>query len=102
MKGVAAIIISLCDLLEAEGRVFRVSVFRLVRAVLTLLIALGFAAAGLAFLTAAAYQWLALYLPAPLVSGLTGLLCAGVFFLLYWSAQKWNQPKKKAKTPKKD
>ena len=89
MKGLAALVISLLDLLEAEGRVFRVNALRLARSLVLQTAALLFGVAGLALLVAAAYQELAAWLsPALALCALAGI-CFLIFFALYWSSAKW-------------
>ena len=65
MKGLAELVVSLCDLCEAEGRLLQEGVLRTVRRTVTLTLGLLFGAAALALLLAALYALLTSFMPVP-------------------------------------
>lgn len=91
MKGFAELILSLCDLAEAEGRVLRENIRKVGSGCLLSAIGILFLAAALAFLVASAYKALNLFLPQPLSLLLLSVMCALMGIVLIWSARS---PKK--------
>lgn len=107
MKGLAELVLSLCDLAEAEGRALKNGIRRTGQGCLLSGIGLLFAGAALAFITAAIYEALAGILPRPaaflIMAGVCIVIAAGVL----WSAKicsgkppKKQPEKKQAKTGK--
>ncbi len=96
MKGLAALLLSLFDLFEAEGRLLQENIIVTVQRCVILALGLIFGAAALAFLAAAAYALLAIYTPAPVACLLMALLCLCICgVMLWWVKQKKTLPKKK-------
>lgn len=97
MKSVAELALSLCDLIEAEGRLLRVNIQRTGRGCGIMAIGLVFVAAALAFLTAAIYVWLADWLSRPAALLIMAGVCVLFAAILIWSANAWNKkPKQRA------
>lgn len=84
----AELVLSLCDLLEAEGRLLRQNVRRTGSGCALAGIGLVFIAAALAFLVAAIYKALSLILAPPLVMLILGCICAMIAAIFFWSAKK--------------
>ena len=87
MKGLAELVVSLCDLCEAEGRLLEAGILRTVRRVALLSLGLLFGAAALALLLAALYAFLTSLLPTPAALALLGGASAAVAALFLWSAR---------------
>lgn len=87
MKGLAELVVSLCDLCEAEGRLLQEGVLRTVRRTVTLTLGLLFGAAALALLLAALYALLTSLMPVPAALALLGLASAAIAVCLLWSAR---------------
>lgn len=87
MKGLAELVVSLCDLCEAEGRLLEAGILRTVRRVALLSLGLLFGAAALALLLAALYALLTSLLPRPTALALLGGASAAIAVLLLWSAR---------------
>ena len=87
MKGLAELVVSLCDLCEAEGRLLESGILRTVRRVGLLSLGLLFGAAALALLLAALYALLTALLPRPAALGLLGAASAVIAGLLLWGAR---------------
>lgn len=96
MKGLAELVLSLCDLIEAEGRLLRKSVKRTGQGCVLSAVGIIFIGAALAFLVAAAYEAVAALVPAPvaflILAAMCGLFAAGIL----WSARQCTR-----KSPKK-
>lgn len=87
MKGLAELVVSLCDLCEAEGRLLQEGVLRTVRRMVTLTLGLLFGAAALALLLAALYALLTSLMPVPAALAVLGLASAVVAACLLVSAR---------------
>ena len=99
MKGLAELVVSLCDLCEAEGRLLEAGILRTVRRAGLLALGLLFGAGALALLLGALYAFLTALLPTPAALALLGCASAGVAGLLLWGAAKRVPP---AATPVAD
>lgn len=84
MKGLAELIISFFDLLEAEGQLLQRNVLRTLRMALLFALGLLFGAAGLAFFVAALYNALSYVLDPAWVLCIMGIVCAGIAGGLLW------------------
>ena len=91
MKGLAELIISFFDLLEAEGQLLRHNALRTLRTAMLLGLGLLFGAAALAFFVAARDKALSIVLHPAWVLCIIGLVCAGIAGGLLWMSL----PKKK-------
>ena len=87
MKGLAELVVSLCDLCEAEGRLLEAGILRTVRRVGLLSLGLLFGAAALALLLAALYALLTALLPTPAALVLLGCASAALAGLFLWMAR---------------
>lgn len=87
MKGLAELVVSLCDLCEAEGRLLEAGILRTVRRAALLSLGLLFGAAALALLLAALYALLTSLLPTPAALALLGCASAAIAVLLLWGAR---------------
>ncbi|WP_291358272.1 hypothetical protein [Desulfovibrio sp.] len=87
MKGLAELVVSLCDLCEAEGRLLEAGILRTVRRAGLLSLGLLFGAAALALLLGALYTLLTSLLPTPAALGLLGGASALIAALLLWGAR---------------
>lgn len=87
MRAFAELVISLCDLCEAEGRLLQESIFATVRRLGLLLLGLLFGAAALALLLAALYAFLSSFLSAQAVLASLGAACALIALFLLWLAR---------------
>ena len=87
MKGLAELVVSLCDLCEAEGRLLEAGILRTVRRVALLSLGLLFGAAALALLLGALYALLTSLLPTPAALALLGGASAAIAAILLWSAR---------------
>ena len=87
MKGLAELVVSLCDLCEAEGRLLEAGILRTVRRVGLLSLGLLFGAAALALLLAALYALLTALLPTSAALALLGGASAAIAGLLLWMAR---------------
>ena len=87
MKGLAELVVSLCDLCEAEGRLLEAGILRTVRRAGLLSLGLLFGAAALALLLAALYALLTALLPRPAALALLGCASAAIAGLLLWNAR---------------
>lgn len=87
MKGLAELVVSLCDLCEAEGRLLEAGILRTVRRVGLLSLGLLFGAAALALLLAALYALLTALLPRPAALALLGCASAAIAGLLLLMAR---------------
>ncbi|WP_300879677.1 hypothetical protein [uncultured Desulfovibrio sp.] len=92
MKGLAELVVSLCDLCEAEGRLLQEGVLRTVRRTVTLTLGLLFGAAALALLLAALYALLTSFMPVPAALAVLGLASAVVAACLLVSARRAAPP----------
>lgn len=92
MKGLAELVVSLCDLCEAEGRLLQEGVLRTVRRAVALMLGLLFGAAALAFLLAALYVLLTSLMPVPAALVTLGLASAAIAACLLWSARRVAAP----------
>lgn len=88
MKGLAELVVSLCDLCEAEGRLLQEGVLRTVRRAVTLMLGLLFGAAALALLLAALYALLTGFMPVPAALAVLGLASAAIAACLLLSARR--------------
>ncbi len=84
MKGLAELIISFFDLLEAEGQLLQRNVLRTLRMALLFALGLLFGAAALAFFVAALYNALSYVLNPAWVLCIMGVVCAGIAGGLLW------------------
>lgn len=84
MKGLAELVVSLCDLCEAEGRLLEEGILRTVRRAGLISLGLLFGAAALALLLCALYAFLAALLPTPAALALLGCASAAVAGLFLW------------------
>lgn len=98
MKGFAGLVLSLCDLAEAEGRQLRKNIRATGAGCVLAGIGLLFIGAAFAFCVAALYKSLATLLPPAVVFLILALACAAIAAIILWSAKKC-VPKKT--TPKK-
>lgn len=87
MKGLAELVLSLCELCEAEGRLLQENVLRTLRRALLLSLGLIFGAAALAFLVAATYVTLSTLLPKQYALCLMAFVCTGIAILLCFNAR---------------
>ena len=87
MKGLAELVVSLCDLCEAEGRLLEAGILRTVRRAALLSLGLLFGAAALALLLAALYALLTTFLPRPATLALLGCASAAIAGLFLWRAR---------------
>ncbi|MDE6734371.1 MAG: hypothetical protein K2J64_02760 [Desulfovibrio sp.] len=87
MKGLAELVVSLCDLCEAEGRLLEAGILRTVRRAGLLSLGLLFGAAALALLLGALYALLTSLLSTPAALGLLGGASAVIAALLLWGAR---------------
>ena len=94
MEKLAEIIVSLFNLLEAEGRLLRANVLRSIRLAGVTAVGIGllFTAAG--FLVAALYSLLAIVMPVPAALALVGVGCLIAAMLLLWIPKKKTLKKK--------
>lgn len=88
MKGLAEVILGLCGLVEAEGRLLRENAFTLTRRCVILTLGLLFGAGALALGIAAAYEVMLLMLPEPGALAVAAVLCALVCAALLWSVRE--------------
>lgn len=93
MGSLAELILNLCDLLEAEGRLLRANVLRATQKGVLLVLGLLFGAAGLAFFVAAIYKALAMLVPEPVALAILGFLCLAIGIII-WSASQWPKTRK--------
>ena len=87
VKGLAGLVVSLCDLCEAEGRLLEAGILRTVRRVGLLSLGLLFGAAALALILGALYALLTSLLPTPAALALLGGASAVIAAILLWSAR---------------
>ena len=87
MKGLGELVVSLCDLCEAEGRLLEAGILRTVRRAALLSLGLLFGAAALALLLGALYAFLAALLPRPAALALLGCASAAIAGLFLWRAR---------------
>ncbi len=88
-KGPAELILSLCDLLEAEGRVLRENAQNIGLGCAIAGIALLFVAAALALVTIAAFEGLLAILPVSAVLLIVAAICIAIALCLFLAARKW-------------
>lgn len=88
MKGLAELVVSLCDLCEAEGRLLEAGILRTVRRAGLLSLGLLFGAAALALLLGALYGLLTALLPTPAALALLGCASAAIAGILFWNARR--------------
>lgn len=96
MKGMAELVLSLCELAEAEGRVLRTNVQRMGKGCALVTIAFFFLTLALIFVLVAIYDILAIWLPKAvllLIMGFITALLAMVFFALARKNSKTGQVK---------
>lgn len=84
MKGLAEFVLSLCDLAEAEGRVFRENVFRVGIGCILAALGLLFIGASLAFIAASFYHALLTITSTPMALLAISAFCAFIGFILLW------------------
>lgn len=101
MKGLAELVVSLCDLCEAEGRLLEAGILRTVRRAALLSLGLLFGAAALALLLAALYALLTSLLPTPAALALLGCASAAIAGLLLWGARGGTAQEARASKPEK-
>lgn len=95
MKGLAEIVIALCDLLEAEGQLLQRKVLQTLRMGAALLLGLLLGSIAVIFLVAAAYQALTAYLHPGWALMILSVCCAAAAGGLVWVSL----PKKPKHTP---
>lgn len=101
MSGVAELILSFCDLLEAEGRVLRINIMRIARGCLILTLGIAFGGAALIFFVASAYEWLLTIFSKTATLAIMGGICLLIAIVLLWGASYCGkQTKRKQKTEK--
>lgn len=102
MAGVAELILSFCDLLEAEGRILRINIMRIVYGCLILTLGIAFGGAALFFFVASAYEWLLTIFSKTATLAMMGGICLFIALVLLWSASYCGkQTKRKQKTTTK-
>lgn len=87
MKGLAELVVSLCDLCEAEGRLLEAGILRTVRRAALLSLGLLFGAAALALLLGALYAGLTALVPTPAALALLGCASAAIAGIFLWRAR---------------
>lgn len=90
MKNLAGVILGLCDILEAEGRLLQEQTLRTLRKSLFLITGMAFIAAALAFLVASGYSMLITFMARPLALALMGVLCAIIASIFLWLTKSRN------------
>lgn len=100
MKGLAGLVLSLCDLAEAEGRLLRDNIRRVGTGCALSFIAILFIGAALAFLVAAIYAAIANYTSGPLAWLIMCGVCFLISLLVFWSSSLCAKKSPK-KAPKK-
>lgn len=93
MNGLSALVLSLCSLIEAEGRLLQENVLRSFLRLLLLLAGVLFGVAAIAFFIAGIYSQLALFMPSALALACVGLISAFVSFIFFWSSGQWGKRK---------
>lgn len=94
MNSMAELVLSLCNLVEAEGRLLQKNTLAVFRSCILLLAAMIFGIAAIAFFIAAIYAVLNEILPTYLVLCIMGLACLAVAAAFYWSMRICrNKPK---------
>lgn len=86
MTGVAELILSFCNLLEAEGRVLRINIMRVTCGCLTLTLGIAFGGAALVFFVASAYEWLLAIFSKTVTLAMIGGICLFIAIILLWCA----------------
>ena len=99
MKGLAELVVSLCDLCEAEGRLLEDGILRTVRRMAFLSLGLLFGAAALALLLAALYALLTELMPTPWALALLGVASAAVAACLLLGARGARRAEAQAPAP---
>lgn len=98
MHGLAELILSLCGLMEAEGRLLRDNVFLLTRRCVILVVGILFGTAALACIVAASYEVMLLVMPKPAAIALMGIICAVIGAALLWSVREKCEKKENPRT----
>jgi divalent metal cation (Fe/Co/Zn/Cd) transporter len=88
MTSLATLIVSCCDLIEAEGRSMRLSALRLGVALMLLALAGSMGLAGLGIAVWALYAWLATALNPPAAAAITALFILIITGALMWCARR--------------
>lgn len=86
MKGLAELVVSLCDLCEAEGRLLEAGILRTVRRAALLSLGLLFGGAAIALLLGALYALLTSLLSTPAALALLGCASAAIAGVFLWRA----------------
>ena len=84
MKAITETIISVMELVEAEGRLLKQRTLQALLLALMMMVAMAFIFGSLVLLLAALYQWLTLYWPLPSVLLALRVLCLGISGGLAW------------------
>ena len=84
MKAITETIISVMELVEAEGRLLKQRTLQALLLALMMMVAMAFIFGSLVLLLAAIYQWLTLYWPLPAVLLALSVLCLGISGGLAW------------------
>lgn len=95
MKSLAELVLSLCDLGEAEGRLLRENVRNIGIGCGIAGIALLFASACIGLLIISAFDSLLAIIPLPLCLLIAAFLCALAAFILFLLAKRWLAPARK-------
>lgn len=85
--GITEAVLGLCDLLEAEGRLLRVNVFRTTGRCLLLLCGVFFGVAALVCFLASAYEAMLLLVSRPVALGLLGAASAIISAVFLWMSK---------------
>lgn len=101
MKGLAGLILSLFDLFEAEGRLLQENILITVQRAVIMAFGLLFGVAAVAFLVAAAFATLTMYLAVPVVLFLIAILCASICGAMIWWVKRGKVQIKKTIKEKK-
>ena len=88
MKGLAGLVLSLCDLAEAEGRQLRKNIRATGAGCVLAGIGLLFVGAAFAFCVAALYNWLTTILHPAMVMLVLALACLMCAAIILWSAKQ--------------
>lgn len=97
MLGLAELIFSFCDLLEAEGRLLRINILRTMRGCLILGASITLGTIGVGFLVAAAYYGLLTIFSLTATLAIMGISCILVALILLWSVAYCGKQTKKQK-----
>lgn len=94
MNNLAELVLSLCSLFEAEGRLLRENILLTLSRFLLIVAGAGFAVTALAFFLAGIYNILLAIMPKALALACLGLASALISFIFFWSSALWRRKKK--------